>query len=284
MELQRFVAIGQYLPRDSFVHGLDPRTKIVLTMLLMVVVFAIPNFLGYGLFIVFLVGLFLLAQIPLGYAARGLRPIVFLLLLTFVLNLFFSGVRDGTPLLHLGPLVITREALARAAFIALRLILLVIATSLFTYTTSPMALTDGMERLLRPFRPREVIIGSSRLNVGIPGHELAMMMSIALRFIPTLLEETERIIKAQMARGAEFQRGSLVRRARALLPIMVPLFVSAFRRADELALAMEARAYRGGEGRTRMKELRFAPRDAVAGVVSLLVAAVILAPRWLGLR
>ena len=272
MELTRYVSIGQYLPRDSVVHRLDPRTKIGVTTLLMVVIFVITDFTGYGLLAASLVGLFLLAQIPLGYAARGLRPILFLLLLTFVLNLFFSGLREGTPLVRLGSLVITSEALSRAAFISLRLVLLVVATSLFTYTTSPMALTDGMERLLRPFR-----------RIGVPGHELAMMMSIALRFIPTLLEETERIMKAQMARGAEFQRGNLLRRARAMLPILVPLFVSAFRRADELALAMEARAYRGGEGRTRMKELAFAARDAVAWIVSVFATAVLLAPRWLGL-
>ncbi len=272
MELQRFAAIGQYLPRDSVVHRLDARTKIGLATLLMAVTFLITNFSGYAALALLLVALFLLAQIPLGYVLRGLRPILFLLLLTFGLNLFFSGIRDGTPLLTLGPIVIVREALARAALISLRLILLVVATSLFTYTTSPMALTDGMERLLRPFR-----------RVGVPGHELAMMMSIALRFIPTLLEETERIMKAQMARGAEFQRGNLIQRARALLPILVPLFVSAFRRADELALAMEARAYRGGEGRTRMKELKFGPRDAAAWVVTALAAAAVLAPRWLGL-
>jgi energy-coupling factor transport system permease protein len=167
--------------------------------------------------------------------------------------------------------VITAEALSRAVFIALRLILLIATTSLFTFTTSPMALTDGMERLLRPFR-----------RIGIPGHELAMMMSIALRFIPTLLEETERIMKAQMARGASFQEGNILRRARALLPVLVPLFLSAFRRADELALAMEARAYRGGEGRTRMRELRFARRDVAAVIVTAAASAVLLLPRWLG--
>jgi len=271
MELQRYVTIGQYLPRDSVLHALDPRTKIGVVTALMVVTFLVTTFSGYGLLTAVLLALFLAAQIPLGYVLRGLRPVWFLLLLTFALNLLFSGIRDGTPLLRVGPVLITAEALARAAFVSLRLILLIVATSLFTYTTSPMALTDGMERLLRPFR-----------RIGIPGHELAMMMSIALRFIPTLLEETERIIKAQMARGAEFQQGNILRRARALLPVLVPLFISAFRRADELALAMEARAYRGGEGRTRMNELRFAPRDALAGVATLVAVAVFLAPRWLG--
>lgn len=272
MELMRNITIGQYLPRESAVHHLDPRTKIASATALTVVIFVINDFTGSALFGVFMVALFLVAQIPLGYVGRGLRPVLFLLLLTFVLNLFFSGIREGTPLIRLGPVVLTMEALARAFFIALRLVLLVVTTSLFTFTTSPMALTDGMERLLRPFR-----------RIGVPGHELAMMMSIALRFIPTLLEETERIMKAQMARGAEFQRGNLLRRARALLPILVPLFLSAFRRADELALAMEARAYRGGEGRTRMKELRFAPRDVVATVATVLASIGFLVPRWLGL-
>jgi energy-coupling factor transport system permease protein len=272
MELLRNLTIGQYVPRPSPIHTLDPRTKITATTVLMVVIFVITDFTGYALFSAFMVTVFLMAQIPLGYVGRGLRPVIFLLILTFLLNLFFSGVRDGRPLVVLGPILITTEAAIRATFIALRLVLLVVTTSLFTFTTSPMALTDGMERLLRPFR-----------RIGVPGHELAMMMSIALRFIPTLLEETERIMKAQMARGAEFQRGNLLRRARALLPVLVPLFLSAFRRADELALAMEARAYRGGEGRTRMKELRFGPRDAVAGIVTVLVSAAFLAPRWLGL-
>ncbi len=272
MELLRSAAIGQYIPRDSLIHRLDPRTKIAAAFALTVVVFLISGFAATALFAVLLLALFLAAQIPLGFVLRSLRPVVFLIGLTFVLNLFFSGIRGGTPMLTLGPVVITAEALSRALFIALRLIMLIATTSLFTFTTSPMALTDGMERLLRPFR-----------RIGVPGHELAMMMSIALRFIPTLLEETERIMKAQMARGASFQEGNILRRARALLPVLVPLFLSAFRRADELALAMEARAYRGGEGRTRMKELRFASRDAAAVMATAAAAALVLLPRWLGL-
>jgi len=272
MELLRSAPVGQYIPRDSPIHRLDPRTKIAATFVLTVVVFLIGDFAGTALFAALLAALFLAAQIPLGFVLRGLRPVVFLIALTFILNLFFSGIRGGTPLVSFGPVVITAEALSRAVFIALRLILLIATTSLFTFTTSPMALTDGMERLLRPFR-----------RIGVPGHELAMMMSIALRFIPTLLEETERIMKAQMARGASFQEGNVLRRARALLPVLVPLFLSAFRRADELALAMEARAYRGGEGRTRMKELRFSPRDLAAGILTLVLSAVVLLPRWLGL-
>jgi energy-coupling factor transport system permease protein len=271
MELLRSAAIGQYIPRDSPIHRLDPRTKIGAAFVLTLVIFVLGGFAATALFAALLLALFAAGQIPLGFVLRGLRPVLFLIALTFILNLFFSGIHGGTPLVGLGPVVITAEALSRAVFIALRLILLIATTSLFTFTTSPMALTDGMERLLRPFR-----------RIGIPGHELAMMMSIALRFIPTLLEETERIMKAQMARGASFQEGNILRRARALLPVLVPLFLSAFRRADELALAMEARAYRGGEGRTRMRELRFARRDVAAVIVTAAASAVILLPRWLG--
>ena len=267
MELTRYVPIGQYIPRDSAVHRLDPRTKIAAVVLLMVAIFVVRDFGGFGLLTAFLLAVLLAARIPLGYVLRSLRPIVFLLLLTVVLNVFFSGIREGTPLLRVGGVVIFREAVLRALFIAYRLIALVAATSLLTFTTSPVELTDGIERILRPFR-----------RVGVPAHELAMMMTIALRFIPTLLEETEKIMKAQMARGAEFDQGGALRRARALVPVLVPLFVSAFRRADELALAMEARCYRGGEHRTRMKELRFAPRDAVAMLVAAAAAVVVTLP------
>jgi len=263
----RAVPIGQYLPRDSVVHRLDPRTKILATTVLTVAVFLVGTFLGYALFAAVVAGLILVSRIPPRTVLAGLRPVLFLLLLTVLLNLLFGGTTGSRVLLRVGPVVLTVEAVTRAVFVGLRLLLLVVVTSLFTYTTSPMELTDGMERLLRPFR-----------RVGIPGHELAMMMSIALRFIPTLLEEAERIMKAQMARGAEFGRGNLVQRARALLPILVPLFVSAFRRADELALAMEARGYRGGEGRTRMRELRFGARDLVAAVVTAMVVLLVALP------
>jgi len=276
VELTRYVTIGQYLPGDSIIHTLDPRTKIAAVTVLMVVIFIIPDFLGFALLTGFLLGVLLLAGIPLGFVGRGLRPIFFLLLVTVVLNLFFSGIQGGTPLWQLGPLVVTRESLGRALFIGYRLIALVVVTSLMTFTTSPVALTDGIERLLRPFR-----------RIGVPAHELAMMMTIALRFIPTLLEETEKIIKAQMARGADFRRGNLIERARAIVPILVPLFVSAFRRADELAIAMEARCYRGGEGRTRMKELRFARTDAVALALVIIAGVLFVVPssvwaRWIG--
>lgn len=274
MELTRYVTIGQYIPRESPVHRLDPRTKIGLVTLLMVAIFVVPDFFGYALLALFILGIVWSSQIPLGYLLRALRPILFLLALTVVLNMFFSGIQGGTRLFSIGPVVVTREAFMRALFIGTRLIGLVIVTSLLTYTTSPVELTDGMERLLRPFR-----------RIGVPAHELAMMMTIALRFIPTLLQETEKIMKAQMARGAEFDRGGLLRRARAMIPILVPLFVSAFRRADELALAMEARCYRGGEGRTRLKQLRFAPRDAVAALMTVTIAVLFVVPfsTWVAL-
>lgn len=267
MELIRYVTIGQYIPRESAVHRLDPRTKIAAVTMLMVTIFLVRDFWGYGLLTLFLLGVVGLSQIPLGYVLRGLRPVLFLLLLTIILNVFFSGIQDGAVLFTIRGYAIPREAAVRAVFIGYRLIALVVVTSLLTFTTSPMELTDGIERLLRPFR-----------RIGVPAHELAMMMTIALRFIPTLLEETEKIMKAQMARGAEFERGNVFRRARALVPVLVPLFVSAFRRADELALAMEARCYRGGEQRTRMKQLRFAARDAIALVLTLVGAVVFAMP------
>lgn len=273
MELIRYVTIGQYIPRDSAVHRLDPRSKIAAVTLLMVAIFAARDFVGYALLTLFLLAVILLSQISLGYVLRGLRPILFLLLVTVILNMFFSGTEGGTIVFRIWRLAATREGIIRAVFIGYRLITLVAVTSLLTFTTSPVELTDGIERILRPFR-----------RVGVPAHELAMMMTIALRFIPTLLEETEKIMKAQMARGAEFERGGVFRRARALVPVLVPLFVSAFRRADELALAMEARCYRGGDKRTRMKELRFAPSDAVALAIVLAASVTFAVPYGLWIR
>ncbi len=265
MELARHVPIGQYVSRSSPVHRLDPRTKILATGALMIVLFVAPSFAGLGLFAAAVVGMLILGQIPIGFALRGLRPVVFLLLLTIFLNTFFSG-GDPTPvLLRLGPLVATRGGLLSGLFVGARLLLLVAVTSLLTFTTSPVELTHGLESLLQPFR-----------RVGVPGHELAMMMSIALRFIPTLFEETERIMKAQMARGAEFGQGGVLRRAVAYIPVLVPLIFSAFRRSEELALAMEARCYSGGAQRTRMKELRWGRADAIAAVAVVAAAALFL--------
>jgi energy-coupling factor transport system permease protein len=265
VELLRSLTIGQYVPRASPVHRLDPRTKILATALLTVVVFLARDFRGLGVFAAFLAAAVLLSQVPPAFVLRGLRPIWFLLLLTLALQVFFGGGAGGTVLWRVGPLVATREGLVQGLFVTGRLLLLVVSTSLLTFTTSPVELADGMERLLNPFR-----------RVGVPAHELAMMMTIALRFIPTLVEETEKIMKAQMARGADLDTGGPLKRARALVPVLVPLFVSAFRRADELAVAMEARGYRGGEGRTRMKQLRYTARDAWAAVVVLGASALVL--------
>ncbi len=268
MELLRSLTIGQYVPRASPVHRLDPRTKILATTALIGVVFLVREFHGFGLFAAFLAGVLALSRVPPGFVVRGLRPIWVLLLLTLVLQVFFGAGSGSAVLWKVGPLVATREGLVQGLFVTARLVLLVVATSLLTFTTSPVELADGMERLLAPFR-----------RVGVPAHELAMMMTIALRFIPTLLEETEKIMKAQMARGADLDTGGPLRRARALVPVLVPLFVSAFRRAEELAVAMEARGYRGGEGRTRMKRLRYRVRDAVAAAVVAAAGALIL---WSG--
>lgn len=266
MELRRYVTIGQYIPRPSPVHRLDPRTKIVATGAGMVAVFLIPAFWGLGAYAAFVLALFILSQIPVGYVLRGLRPVLVLIALTLVLQTFASG-ESGPVLFQVWRVVATWPGFERGLFVSARLLLLVAATSLLTYVTSPVELTDGLERLLAPFR-----------RVGLPAHELAMMMTIALRFIPTLLGETEKIMRAQMARGAELQRGGLLARARALVPILVPLFVSAFRRADELAMAMEARGYHGGEGRTRMKQLRLRWADAVALAVVAAVSALAALP------
>ncbi len=268
MELTRYIPIGVYLPRPSPVHTLDPRTKILATAALMIVLFIVPSFTGLGLFAAAVLAMLALGQIPLGYAIRGLRPVVVLLLLTVFLNLFFAA-GDPTPVLfRLGPLIGTLGGLRNGLFVGARLILLVALASLLTYTTSPVELTHGLEVLLRPFR-----------RIGVPGHELAMMMSIALRFIPTLFEETERIAKAQMARGAAFGEGNILRRSMAFIPVLVPLILSAFRRSEELALAMEARCYSGGAHRTRMKELRLRPADAVAGIVVFAAAVLFVLVR-----
>ncbi|MDR5693932.1 MAG: energy-coupling factor transporter transmembrane protein EcfT [Armatimonadota bacterium] len=272
MELLRYVTIGQYIPRDSPVHRLDPRTKLLAVLVWMVVIFFVRDFVGYSLFTVVLLTLLAVAQIPLGYVLKGLRPVLFLLVLTLVLNILFSGPAEGKVLWRFGPFAATQEGLIRGLFVGYRLVLLVVVTSLLTFTTSPVDLTDGIERLLRPFR-----------RFGVPAHELAMMMTIALRFIPTLLSETEKIIKAQMARGADFERGNILRRARAFIPVLVPLFLSAFRRAEELALAMEARCYHGGENRTRMKQLAFRRGDVVAWIFVALSSGLFLIPAdiWL---
>ena len=262
--MMKNITMGQYYPVDSWVHRLDPRTKILLTIAMIVAVFLVKTMVGYALILGFMYLAARMSHIPFKMLMKGIKPLRIILILTFLLNLFFNT--GTTPLLEWGFIRITYEGLSQAVHYSLRLVFLVLGTSLMTLTTSPIALSDGIEMLLSPLK-----------KLHFPAHELAMMMSIALRFIPTLMEETDKIMKAQMARGADFETGNLIEKAKAMLPLLVPLFVSAFRRADELALAMEARCYRGGEHRTRMKQLRFTRLDACAAlVVALLLAAVIL--------
>ncbi|MFH0803156.1 MAG: energy-coupling factor transporter transmembrane protein EcfT [bacterium] len=262
MELMKNITLGQFIPGDSLVHRLDPRVKIALLFLIMVQIFATDRLLPYGLLMVFILLAAVLAKLKLKFFIRGLKPILILIAITFFFNAVFAG---GRPLVSFWKFTLTGEGLHLGAAMSLRLILLILSTSLLTLTTSPIQMTDALESLLSPFR-----------RVGLPAHELAMMTTIALRFIPLMLEETEKIMKAQMARGAEFERGSLYRRARSLIPILVPLFVHAFRHAEELAVAMEARCYRGGEGRTRLKTLRVSSLDLWAclwaGAILVLIA------------
>jgi energy-coupling factor transport system permease protein len=264
VDLFKGLVLGQYIPVDSVVHRLDPRTKILATVLLLSILFGVGTFAGLALLTAFLGAAAFIARIGPRYLVRAIRPLFWLLVFAVVLQVFF-GEPGGHPVVRWGPILITRENLTQAAFYGWRLILLVLSTTLMTLVTSPVEFTDGLERLLRPLQ-----------RVGVPAHDLAMMMTIALRFIPTLLEEAEKIMKAQMARGAEFNRGSLPARARALIPLLVPLFISAFRRADALAVAMEARCYRGGEHRTRMHALQLHLGDAVALLVVIVAAAVAL--------
>ena len=263
------ITLGQFVPGDSAVHRLDPRTKILAMIAYIVLVFLVQSMAAFAVPFLFVALALLLSGVPLSYVGSSLKPMRWLIAFMFLINLFFT---QGERVLFSWWIVrVTAEGVRQAVFISLRLILLVAGTSLLTLTTSPIALTDGLERLLKPL---------ARLR--FPAHELAMMMTIALRFIPTLLEETDRIRKAQMARGADFESGGLVARARAMVPILVPLFVSAFRRADELAMAMESRCYHGGEGRTRMRELRLARRDLyAAGTVALFLAAVPVLQIWI---
>ena len=256
------ITIGQYFPGKSPIHRLDPRVKILLTLGYIVMLFVAQNAWSLGLGIVFGLAAYLLSRIPLTMIVKSLKPVVPVILFTAALNMIFV---DGETVFQLWVLKITREGIHTAVFMAVRIICLIAGTFLLTYTTSPIALTDGIERLMGPL---------GRFH--FPVHELAMMMSIALRFIPTLIEETDKIMSAQKARGADLETGGLMQRARALIPILIPLFVSSFRRADELALAMECRCYRGGEGRTRMKQLQMGPGDfAASAIVVGCIAGVI---------
>jgi energy-coupling factor transport system permease protein len=261
------ITIGQYYPGDSFFHRLEPRIKIGLITAFVIFLFLINSALGYFIMMLVTLSVIFIAKLPLKLLLRGLKPLFFIIGFTLVLHIFFT--KGGDVLLEVGRFTIESNGVITGFLMAWRLILLVSTTSLLTLTTSPIALTDAIEGILSPLRP-----------IGVPAHELAMMMTIALRFIPTLLEEAEKIMKAQKARGADFESGSIVKRAKAMIPLLVPLFISSFRRADDLALAMEARCYRGGKGRTRMKILKVTLIDwmTLSGFVA--VMAVLL---WLGI-
>ena len=267
--MMKDITLGQYFPGNTIVHRLDPRTKLILVVVFIVALFLAKSYLSYGIMVVVVVLCVAVSRIPPKAILRGLRPLLFVLLLTTILNIFYT---DGRILVQFWIFKITIEGIIRAILMLLRIVLLITGTFLLTYTTSPIALTDGLEMLLNPLK-----------KLRLPIHELAMMMSIAMRFIPTLVEETDKIMSAQKARGASFDTGKLTERAKALLPLLVPLFVSAFRRADELAVAMECRCYHGGEGRTRMKVLRMALRDAVALLLGALVLAGMIVLRQFAL-
>jgi len=252
------ITLGQYFPGNTFIHRLDPRTKLIMTVVYIATLFSAKSFISYALVLAFLALIIVVSKVKPGAILRGLKPLIFIIVFSALLNMFYT---EGTPILQFWVFKITREGLLRSLFMALRIMMLIIGTFLLTYTTSPIALTDALERLLNPLK-----------KIRLPVHELSMMMAIALRFIPALIEDTDRIMSAQKARGASFETGKLTERAKALLPLLVPLFISAFRRADELAVAMESRCYNGGEGRTRMKILKYAPRDGFA----LLAGAVLL--------
>ncbi len=258
------ITIGQYYPVESFVHKLDPRFKILAVLAYILAAFFVKSYVGMAVLFAFLIVSIAASKLPVKVIFKGLKAIYVLLGITFIFNAFLSGGQNEIFTFWIFRL--TAEGLGRAVFMALRLVLLITGASILTLTTTPISLTDGIERLLSPFA-----------KIRFPAHEVAMMMTIALRFIPTLMEETDRIMKAQAARGASFDEGGLIKRAKAIVPLLVPLFVSAFRRADELAMAMEARCYCGGKGRTRLHQLKYGKRDAVAAfALGLLIAAVVL--------
>lgn len=258
----RDITIGQYYPADSVLHRLDPRLKLNGTLFFIVSIFLFNTYYGYIAVTIFIASIIKLSKVPFKFVLRGLKAVVVILLFTMTFNLFLT---QGDELIRLGFLRITKQGLHSALFNGLRLTYLILGSSFMTFTTTPNQLTDGLEKLLWPLR-----------RIKVPVHEIAMMMSIALRFIPILLEETDKIMKAQMARGADFDSGGIIKRAKGLVPLLVPLFVSAFRRANDLAMAMEARCYRGGEGRTKMKPLHYRRRDVVAYLILFLYFTVVI--------
>ena len=268
----RDITIGQYYPAKSILHRLDPRVKLVSTLLYLISLFLFKSIPGYLVATLFLAAVIQVSKVPFKHIVKGLKPIIMLLLITVIFNLFLT--RSGDVLFHKWIITITEGGLVTAVYMAIRLIYLIIGSSLMTFTTTPNELTDGIEKLLHPLN-----------KLHVPVHEVAMMMSIALRFIPILLEETDKIMKAQIARGADLESGNMIQKTKAMIPILVPLFVSAFRRANDLAMAMEARCYRGGEGRTKMKPLQYHSRDRIAYIVVIVyVIGVVLVGRYVPLH
>ena len=265
----RDITLGQYFPGRTILHRMDPRTKLLLTILYITALFLARWVVSYAVRIVVLAVMAAVSKVGLKAIVRGMKPVVVIILITALLNLFYT---PGREIWRWGFLHITAEGVQTAIFMVFRILLLITCTFLLTYTTSPILLTDGLERLLGPLK-----------KIRVPVHELAMIMSIALRFIPTLIEETDKIMSAQTARGADFDSGNLIQRAKALIPLLVPLFISAFRRADELAVAMECRCYHGGEGRTRLRVLKFQFFDCLALFLGAALVALIVALRRFGL-
>ena len=263
----RDITLGQYYAGNSMIHKLDARVKIMGTLIFIIGLFVIDSFVGFAIATLCLAAIIKTSKVPLKFIMKGLKPIFLIILFTFFLNMFMI---KGDVIFQIGFLKITREGLYQALFMTFRLILLIIGSSILTLTTKPINLTDGIEYLLKPFS-----------KIGLPAHELAMMMTIALRFIPTLLEETDKIMKAQQARGADFETGNLLQRAKRLIPILVPLFISAFRIAQDMAMAMEARCYRGGDQRTRMNAMKFQKRDIIGSAVIVLFMVGCIAIRIL---
>lgn len=261
------ITIGQYYPADSILHRLDPRVKLLGTLLFIVSLFLFKSFYGYIIVFLFFASIIGLSKVPFRYILRGMKAVLVLFIFTVFFNLFFL---PGEEIFRWGIIKITDNGLYKAIFMGIRLTFLILGSSLMTFTTTPNQLTDGLEKVMKPLN-----------YIKVPVHEIAMMMSIALRFIPILMEETDKIMKAQMARGADFESGGLLKRAKSLIPLLVPLFVSAFRRANDLAMAMEARCYRGGDGRTKMKPLHYSGRDFVGYMILLLYLGLIIGTRIL---
>lgn len=262
----RDITIGQYYPVNSWIHKLDPRTKIIVTFLYISSLFLSKEFTGYLATLVFLSIAVIVSKVPVKFILKGLKSIVVIIILTVSINVFLTPGENV--LIEFWKIRVTLEGVIFAVFMATRLILLILGSSLLTLTTSPIQLTDGIETLLKPLE-----------KIKVPAHEIAMMMTIALRFIPILLEETDKIMKAQMARGADFEKGNIIKRAKSLIPLLVPLFISSFRRAEDLALAMEARCYKGGEGRTKLHQLNYAAKDWVSFLIAIIYVSILISIR-----